>query len=762
MIDVDMVNAHHQFFVQICEACGEPCPNLKSYVEDREKWRNLVIDTYLKNSKDGIKKKKEIAKNLFIRMMYGGGFNKWLEAWGLDKGFLPTPEISSFTNELKRLQKWVAGNNPEIVDIVVKTEIERKKRWEELSPEEQIKKPYIPKNVYSSTTAFYLQEIEVRILECCYTYCVNNGYIVNNVGVLCADGLMILKDLFKPTLMTELQDEVKRCMDLVVKFETKDMDEAFTNIDKHLKYDINTQTGNIADYFYMMNGDYWLFSNSQLYNYNGTYWEQDDKEKNRLITFIDTTFAKQVVFYFIPKIQALEDKIKELLISKDSKKKYTKELIKQYEDEISDIKKTRNSIVNICRSSAPRTSLIKDICAKVCNNCVKFNRNPYLFAFNNKIFDLKKNDFVKPDREQYISTTCGYNHTKVPKYKIDKMWTVINQIYPDKEIRDYCLVVFATGLCGVQLQHFFIDTGEGSNGKSFINELMLATCGAYGYKLTNSILFSELKEGANPQTANLDGKRFVYCEEPSSKKRLCSGLIKELTGSTELNARGLYSSDCDKTLCLTFKMGCNSIPKFDEVNNAVIRRIKVSPYESRFIPKQDYINLPENERRNIYTINPELGEGNFKDEYKLVFFEILRDYFLRYVKNGLPEPPTKSKKITADLMATSDDLYWWFKGKFVRSDEDYITFDDVYKRFSISPYYDNMTKQDKRLMNKNKLFDLLKDNTHLKSFVGYRDSYFNKIKMNFRYIKGWKERENEDENEEEQEDDDDGVEETKN
>jgi hypothetical protein len=45
----------------------------------------------------------------------------------------------------------------------------------------------------------------------------------------------------------------------------------------------------------------------------------------------------------------------------------------------------------------------------IVNNEIQFDEDPYLFSFNNKLFDLKQNKFIEPKPEYYISLTCGYN-----------------------------------------------------------------------------------------------------------------------------------------------------------------------------------------------------------------------------------------------------------------------------------------------------------------------------------------------------------------
>ena len=75
--------------------------------------------------------------------------------------------------------------------------------------EEEIKKDR--GNINSSITSYYLQEIENRILEEVFKYCKENGYINDeNNCVLCFDGIMLQKKLYKEELLQELNKLVKQ------------------------------------------------------------------------------------------------------------------------------------------------------------------------------------------------------------------------------------------------------------------------------------------------------------------------------------------------------------------------------------------------------------------------------------------------------------------------------------------------------------------------------------------------------------------------
>jgi len=72
------------------------------------------------------------------------------------------------------------------------------------------------------------------------------------------------------------------------------------------------------------------------------------------------------------------------------------------------------------------------------------------------------------------------------------------------------------------------------------------------YKIPSSTLLAPIKDGGNPQIANLDKKRFALAQEPDKKKAICSSTMKELTGDDNINTRKLYSGECEVKLTLSY------------------------------------------------------------------------------------------------------------------------------------------------------------------------------------------------------------------
>lgn len=491
-------------------------------------------------------------------------------------------------------------------------------------------------------------------------------------------------------------------------------------------------TGLVADYFVKLHKNKFIFCNDILYFYNGFYWEEDDKRFSYLTSFVDKTFYLNLIDYVNNKLSLTRLKMEKV-------DDYMAELYKKFIEETQKLLKNVNSI----RSVNNRKSLIQDIITFLTNNKIKFNENPYLFAFNNAIFDLKNDCFIDPKPEYYISMTCGYDYDfKYDYNNVNILNGILDTIFPDPEIKNYYLSILSTGLCGIQMENCFIANGGGGNGKSLLNAFVISALGNYAYVLPAGLLLTEIKEGANPQIANLNNKRFAIAQEPNAKRNICCATLKEITGNTQLNSRGLYSSVCVVNLMLTLIMECNTLPNLDEVNEAVNRRMRVIPFVSSFLTQDKYDELDEEEKTKYFVANPYYKTDEFKIKIRQALFTILKSCFKNIYSNDkitLPNQPDICKKKSIDYLSTSDDIFSWFNEYYEKCNvSEPIYFSDIYTTFTTSTFYYNLSKTDKRKYNKKYFNDKIENNLFLRKSVKLRKEYYNKTQLSKDAIVGWK------------------------
>ena len=294
MRDIDIENAHNQLLVQLLkhnEYQGE-YDMLMDYCDNRDDWRNEIMNAYdLKNNKYAKKQPtdtsyaspKEIAKNLIIRILYGGNVNEWIKAYDIKGGDCPT-NIQSLVTQLKNIQIWVCKNNPELYELCKKKNLEKKKNY----------------NHRGTTTSWLLQEKECIVLETMYKFLVEKEIIQNDVCVLCNDGIMVEDKYYYPELLNELNVAVFNETGFNLKFVEKPLTEGYENIiDDHLIFNLWKQEitdGLYAEYFKLLYYRDFCYKYGFLYTYNGVYWKKDENKKClQLSSRIDKQFKEHII-----------------------------------------------------------------------------------------------------------------------------------------------------------------------------------------------------------------------------------------------------------------------------------------------------------------------------------------------------------------------------------------------------------------------------------------------------------------------------------
>ena len=489
-------------------------------------------------------------------------------------------------------------------------------------------------------------------------------------------------------------------------------------------------TGSFADFFKVLYGDQFVVNYDQLFFYNGVYWEKDDKKNSTLTNFFDKTFYKDLLKYFIDELT----KVRSVVATSKEEEDLVTSKIKL-------INKGLERVAGL-RNGASRKGVIEDIIAFLTNNKIVFDNKPFLFAFNNCVFDLERNEFVEPKPEHYISKTAGYDYNfEYLSTDNDELKNFIDKIFPDKDVKDYYLSVLATGMCGIQIENIFIATGTGGNGKGVIDQLMLQMSGEYGYKLGSNVLLNSIKEGANPEIANMDYKRFILTTEPNAKKKIVCATLKEITGEKTINARGLYSSKTITTMVNTTVMEANTIPDFDEVNDAMDRRVRAIPFESKAVDEDTYNALDVDMRQNIFIANPYYKSDEFQHKYKQALFNILTDKFVAFRMRGykLQSQPEKVKTKTQKLLKSSDEIYTWFNENYEQCEGEIVKLNDIHELLQSSKLWAEMNKAERKNLAKKSVFESkFETNLFLSKYVKQRKTYYNKVRIDAISVCGWR------------------------
>jgi P4 family phage/plasmid primase-like protien len=261
-----------------------------------------------------------------------------------------------------------------------------------------------------------------------------------------------------------------------------------------------------------------------------------------------------------------------------------------------------------------------------------------IIGLENGVYDLDTLTFRNGQSEDYVCKSTG-NDWK-PDYSwenptIQDIMRFVNQVLPEKQTREYVLLLFASFCDGCPEEKFHIFIGSGGNGKSKLLELLFKSLGDYCGTLPVTALTGQRTQssGATPEIERLKGKRFVQVNEPGQKECLQAGRLKEMTGGDSLYARALNKDPIEFKPQFNMVMPSNVLPAVPADDNGIWRRVKVVRFMSKFIENPDPDNPCE------FKLDTTLSEKF--DDWGGPFFWILMQYYTKLTSdlNGKnPEP----------------------------------------------------------------------------------------------------------------------------
>jgi hypothetical protein len=628
-IDIDMNNAHPVILNQALQKEKFPCPHLTNYCENRENLLKKVMKTYKIDRSD--------AKTLFIRLLYGGSYQKWMT----DNKFENTiDEIVDFEKELLNVGVFIRGYNSDFTAYYS----EKKKVNENLVTNRSI-------------VSYFCQNLERTFLEHMFSYLRGEGLTENNNCVLSFDGIMIPKHLFndyhkKQTLLQDLSNYLYEKTQFKIYFSYKDTDDKF-DVSQIITSDIklfeiqnhtNVTDTNLANIFINMYHDENLFyseENKCVYFYYINKWQGNPEPESWIVLEIDAlhkfkNLISNVLFYYykikfdeqnnelmtlqaqlekfeteLDLLQRHEDDDDEKNLSKAEKKiakADKKKEMENIENEIKSLKKhikEKNNDLKVYIKALEKIQSkngVDSICLQTLNilsdkHCPTFDTGKDQFDnvhFKNGAYDVTNNIFRPRTKNDYVTKILDYDY--VPKDILllpenEHYLKIINkffyQIQPidnenifTKQFLRYCL----TGHTNHQV--FKINYGpSASNGKSTEVEIFKICFDIYAKSL-NRDMFSE----NNTKLAkHLDFLKFPirlgYIEELPSKN-IDANLLKHLTDADNVNCEIMYGNVQNRTSQVKYVFLTNNDPNLAG-DNGIFRRGLIQSYNTKFIDGDD-------------------------------------------------------------------------------------------------------------------------------------------------------------------------------
>ena len=189
----------------------------------------------------------------------------------------------------------------------------------------------------------------------------------------------------------------------------------------------------------------------------------------------------------------------------------------------------------------------------------------------------------------------------------------MDQLFISRGLNTYMWEHLASCLVGGNKhQTFNMYIGSGSNGKSKLTDLMSKCFGEYKGSVPISLVTDKRPAigGTASEIINLKGVRYAVMQEPTkSCSQLNEGVMKEITGSDPITARGLYKDSETFTPQLTLVVCSNILFEINSTDNGTWRRIRICKFGSQFVDQEDMSDTIANNNGN--------SDGVFIRDYDL-------------------------------------------------------------------------------------------------------------------------------------------------
>jgi putative DNA primase/helicase len=216
---------------------------------------------------------------------------------------------------------------------------------------------------------------------------------------------------------------------------------------------------------------------------------------------------------------------------------------------------------------------------------------PWIVAAKNGIVDLRTGKIRDYSREDFVMYTSGCimdANADCPRFK-----QYMREVLPDYHVRRFVQKAVGYSLTGIGSEHIFLFLyGDGRNGKSTFVRVLKRLFGRYALVSGPKLFYSvEYHPTPDDQVAELFGKRIVFASESRERARLNEDFMKHVTGGEEIRGCWKYKHGFEFQPQVVPWISGNHKPKISGIDEGIWSRVRLVPFEKRFVGKNRILNL---------------------------------------------------------------------------------------------------------------------------------------------------------------------------
>jgi P4 family phage/plasmid primase-like protien len=392
-----------------------------------------------------------------------------------------------------------------------------------------------------------------------------------------------------------------------------------TSLDTGLDYDF-------ARTIFQMFKDEYVCSNLQAkpiwYHFEDHRWVKDNSNSLRLSLSgrFFQLYREKLNFYY-RKMCVLEEKVLTKEIQKDDPEI----------EKLSHLLKNGEKNIKKLKQCSDKNNISKELADIFYDRdfITKMDKDKYLICFSNGVIDIKNKVFRKGYPDDYITKSTGIEYKPLQEWKraqpeiFANIWDFFEKVFPIENIRKYMIDHLASCLIGQNInQTFTIYRGRGSNGKSLLTDFMALALGEYAGTVPVTLVTDKRSSvgSTTSELMQLKGVRYAVMQEPSKDAKINEGMMKQLTGDSQMQARELYRESENFTIQFSLVVSLNELFKIGSNDNGTWRRIRVVDFVSKFKSADDVAY-------NAFAADDDVPQTQFVDEEPYVFVkdQLLKD-----------------------------------------------------------------------------------------------------------------------------------------
>lgn len=354
-----------------------------------------------------------------------------------------------------------------------------------------------------------------------------------------------------------------------------------------------------------------------------------------------------------------------------------------------------------CSSTAGRKALLDDAANRQSLHATlsNFDDNPNVLAVENGVVDLRTGELREEVQEDYVlcranakysvDEPTGEGAAKVKRFIQEITSLDHNVVAPGREV--YLQVELGVCTRGEnKAQRILFGYGEGSNGKTTVDNLMQSTLGTYATSAKpDAILTKRMVRDAEapaPTLIRTQRSRYVGMSESGDTAHIDEAHVKQLTGGDKANERDLYHSGTPSKQRANFVLWTNALPMVSEGGAAIWDRIGIFHFRCRW-DRQGVLSTALKENEGLPVANRDYVEGLGQDAgVRAWFLWWLVQGSVRFETQGFPEVPKDLVEAIKDYHAKSDNMLVWFEDSpyVITGDEEHkIPVNEVRNNFNV-------------------------------------------------------------------------------